>query len=348
MWKVLVMLPAFNEEKTISEVLDNTDLVRIKDVSFKTLVIDDGSTDATAALALAHGAQVLSHAHNRGVGAAFQTGLREAILQGFDILVSIDSDGQFDPAHIPVLIAPILERRADFVTASRFENDYENEVPPLKRWGNRTVSKLVSFLTHHPIKDASCGFRAYSRTAFLNLNLIGNFTYTHETILNLAFRGYRLLEVPIPVRGTREYGQSRVASNLFYYAMQSLLIMIRCYRDYRPMALFGIPGTLLVVFGLLSLFIFLGWSIISGSWYPKSVAFSSAFLLSTGFVFLMIALVADMFTRQRTKTEFLLQYLDSLSANGRKRESTDAAGRMPLEKMEMPAERFKGHTGARS
>ncbi len=310
--RVLVILPAFNEEKTIAEVLKKTDLVRIKGVSLETLVIDDGSTDATASLALANGAQVLSHGFNRGVGAAFQTGLREAVLQGFDILVSMDSDGQFDPAHIPALIEPILSRQADFVTASRFENSYEDKMPALKKWGNRIVSKLVSFLTRHPIKDASCGFRAYSRAAFLNLNLIGNFTYTHETILNLAFRGFRLLEVPLPVRGTREYGKSRVASNLLYYALQSLLIMVRCYRDYKPIALFGIPGAILLAFGLIFLFVFLGWSIVSGGWYPKSVAFASAFLISTGFVFLMIALIADMFTRQRTKTEFLLQYLDSM------------------------------------
>jgi glycosyltransferase involved in cell wall biosynthesis len=162
------------------------------------LVVNDGSTDATAQRAIEAGAKVVAHSHPMGVGAAFQTGLTHALALGADLVVTIDSDGQFDPATIPTLIQPVVEGRADFATASRFADPrLVPDMPRIKRWGNRVMSRLVSRLIGQRFADVSCGMRCYSRRAAMSLNMVGTFTYTQEVFLNLAHKRLRMVEVPI-------------------------------------------------------------------------------------------------------------------------------------------------------
>src|SRR5688572_6054479 len=175
--RLLVGVPCLNEAATIGAVLDAvpTRIDGVDDVV--KLVVDDGSTDGTAREAVSHGAVVVSHGVNRGVGVAFQSMLRYAVENGFDALVSIDADGQFDAADIPRLVAPILERRADMVTGSRFvdRSFIPATMPTMKRWGNDRMANLISALTGRRFHDVSCGYRAYGREALLNLNLHGRF-----------------------------------------------------------------------------------------------------------------------------------------------------------------------------
>lgn len=311
MLKILVVLPALNEEKTIGALLDSISELKIQNAAISSMVIDDGSTDATVKIAKEKGVQVVSHRRNQGVGFAFQSGLKVAIAQEANILVNIDSDGQFDPKYIPELVNPIIEEEADVVTASRFIGNNKIDMPIIKKWGNYQIAKLVSWLTNQKIHDVSCGFRAYSRKAFLNLSLIGDFTYTHETILTLAFRGFHIKEISIPVKGNREFGKSRVASNLFKYAFKSMLIIIRSFRDYKPFLTFGIPAIIMTTVGILLISLFFMWSFIRGEWFPKSAAFASAFCILSGIIFFVIALVADMFTRMRIKMEKIIEIVDS-------------------------------------
>ena len=311
--KILISLPALNEEKTIGKIIEQIKCLVIAEATITPLVIDDGSTDMTAAICREKGALIISHKQNRGVGAAFQSAVNEAINQNVDIMVNIDSDGQFDPGDIIKLVAPILTGQADFVTASRFVQDYGIKMPMMKKWGNFQIARLVSWLTKQTIHDASCGFRAYSRKALLNLNLIGDFTYTHEVILTLAFRKLTICEIPINVRGTREFGKSRVASSLFKYAYRSLLIILRCLRDYKPLLTFGLPGVILTVIGSVLLIIFIVWSVIRGMWFPKVAAFASAFCYLFAILFFMLALVSDMFTRLRIKLEKITEIIDKIN-----------------------------------
>lgn len=207
-------MPAFNEEKLIGGVLD-----RMPDYVDTIVVVDDGSTDKTPHIARAKGALVVTHNMNRGVGAAFHTGVDKALELNTDIMVTIDADGQFDPKDIDTLIDPIRDGDADFVTASRFKNKkLAPTMPRLKYWGNIAMSRLISFLTGQKFYDVSCGFRAYSKEALLRLNLFGEFTYTQETFMDLAFKNIAIQEVPISIQGERKYGQSKVAKNLFRYA----------------------------------------------------------------------------------------------------------------------------------
>jgi len=303
-----VVIPALDEEKTIGSVIRGIppDLPGV--VHVEVLVVDDGSSDGTGAAAEAAGAQVVRHESPRGVGAAFGTGLHHGIEVGADLIVSIDADGQFDPADIPALIEPVCSGRADFTSASRFADpSLIPQMPFMKRWGNRVVSRLVSRLAGQTFHDVSCGMRCYSRRAALSLNPIGRFTYTQEVFLNLAFKQLRIAEVPLAVRGEREFGRSRVAGNLWRYALNTSGIIFRCYRDYRPMLFFGFAALVLAAagFGLLA---FLGsYYLQTGGFSPhKWAGFSGAGLLTLALLVFFMGLIGDMLNRHRIYLEELL------------------------------------------
>jgi glycosyltransferase involved in cell wall biosynthesis len=248
---VVVTLPALNEEATIAEVIAAIPQNMQGVDSVQALVVDDGSTDATVRCATEAGAHVFSFTHNRGLGAAFAQGIRSALALGADIIVNIDADGQFNPADIPKLLEPIIAGRADMVTASRFADPkLIPDMPQLKKWGNRRFARLITRLTHQKLHDVSCGFRAYSRDAALRTTLLGGHTYTHEVILDLAFRQLRIVEVPIKVIGVRPVGKSRVAGNLWKYGWNSISIICRAYRDYKPMQVFGTISALFFILAL--------------------------------------------------------------------------------------------------
>jgi glycosyltransferase involved in cell wall biosynthesis len=302
------MLPALDEEKTVAGVIRGIPRELPGITRVQVLVVDDGSRDRTAAEAEAAGAGVARHEFTRGVGAAFGTGLRHAIAGGFDLMVSIDADGQFDPADIPTLIEPVRSGRADFSSASRFlDRDFEPQMPALKRWGNGMMARLVSRLAGQKFHDVSCGMRCYSRSAMLSLNPIGRFTYTQEVFLNLAFKQLRIAEVPLAVRGERAYGTSRVAGNLWRYALNTSGIIFRCYRDYRPLAFFGSMALTLGLAGS-GLVGFLGFHYLqTGSFSPhKWAGFSGAAALVLGLLALFMGLIGDMLNRHRIYLEELL------------------------------------------
>lgn len=306
--RLVVVIPALNEEKTVGQVVAGVprEIDGIADLVI--LVIDDGSTDATATRAKENGAEVIHHHTPRGVGSAFQTGLAYAIERNADIVLNIDGDGQFDPADIPKLIEPIVAGRADFATASRFKDPALVPVMPgLKKWGNRMMSRLISGLTGQKFYDVSCGMRCYNRRAALSLNLLGQFTYTQEVFLNLTYKKLRMIEVPIRVRGQREFGNSRVASNLIRYASRTSRIIFRCYRDYYPMRFFGsIAFALLVLaagFGGFLLWHFLG----TGALSPhKWAGFVGGALAIIAVLMFFAGMIGDMLNRHRIYLEELL------------------------------------------
>ncbi|MGB2865911.1 MAG: glycosyltransferase family 2 protein [Sedimentisphaerales bacterium] len=308
--KLVIIIPALNEERTIGDVI-TTVPSRIDGVDeIEIIVVDDGSTDRTKCVAISAGASVISHCRNEGVGAAFKTGIKAALMKGADVIVNIDADGQFDPQDIPVLVKPVLEGKADFVTASRFkEPSLIPQMPKIKIWGNKKMAWLISLLTGDKFYDVSCGFRAYSRDTALKLTLVGQFTYTQETFLDLAFKGATIVEIPLVVRGERGFGESRVASNLWKYAAMTSKIIFRAFRDYKPLRFFGIISLPFLVSGtLLEIFLILHY-ILSGQFSPhKWAGFSGASLIVLGLIFFIIGLVADMLDRIRLNQEELLYF----------------------------------------
>lgn len=306
--KLIVLLPALNEEQTVATVIASIPKNILGVTDQEVIVVDDGSSDQTASRAAAAGATVVSHGWNRGLGVAFQTGVDAALRHGADIIVTIDADGQFSPSDIPTLVKPLIDHRADVVTASRFlDPALVPEMPWIKRWGNQRVAKLVSFLSGQKLADAACGFRAYSREAVLNLNLFSRFTYTQETLLNLIFKGFRVQEIAVKVRGVREHGASRVANNLWRYAFMTMNTMLRTVLDYRPLRVFGWLGAMLFIAGLgCEVFVLIHY-IDTGMVTPyKTVGFTGGLLNLVGLGVGIIGLVADMVNRVRMTQERVL------------------------------------------
>jgi len=314
--RLLVILPALNEAATIQPVLARVprDIVGIDSVEL--LVVDDGSSDDTVKLSLAAGASVISHGKNRGVGAAMQTGLDEAVRRQVDFAVNVDSDGQFAPEDIPKLLAPLIAGTTDFATASRFKDKALVPVMPLvKRLGNWGMARMVSYIVGQKFDDVSCGFRAYTRETLLQLVLSGAFTYTQEMLLVLGQKGMRMLEVPMVVRGVREHGKSRVASNLFRYGYRTSSIIFSCVRDFSPGTFFNVSAFLLVLLGAGFAAFFFIHRLVAGMFTPHIWSgFTSAFLFGLAFMTFGLGQIAAMVARirriQDRELYLLRKYLD--------------------------------------
>lgn len=305
MKQLLVIMPALNEAESIGGVIREIPQEIDGIDSIEVLVVDDGSTDDTADVAREAGASVISLHANMGLGVAMQTGIDEAVRRRVDYAVNIDSDGQFDPKDIPKLLASLLAGRADFASASRFKDkSLVPTMPVVKRWGNWGMSKIVSWICGQSFADVSCGFRAYTRETMLQLVLSGDFTYTQESFILLAQRNRRIVEVPLTVRGVREKGKSRIASNLFRYAYRTTGIIYSCVRDFTPASVFNAAtaGLSIIATGFATFFV---WHrITAGQFTPHIWAgFLSAFLYGVAFMTFWLGQVALMIARQRLLQE---------------------------------------------
>lgn len=318
--KLVVFIPAFNEEKNIAEVIKSVPK-KIDKYKTEILVVDDGSRDKTEKVAQKAGAIVVKHHRNMGVGKAFQTGLEKAIDLSADAMVNIDADGQFDPKEIPHLVKPIIDKGYDFVASDRFFNKNTKKLqkpenmPISKYWGNLLMAKLISFLANQQFNDVSCGFRAYSKKAMMSLNLMGKFTYTQESFLDLALKGLHITTIPVSVKYFPSR-KSRVAHNLLYYAWKTIKIIIRSFRDYKPLLFFFY---LSLVPTLVSLFsgLFLSYHYyINGQFTPyKSIGFIFIYFSSLTFILLLFGFIADMFVRLRINQEKILYQMKLQCSN---------------------------------
>lgn len=306
---LVVIIPAYNEEKTIGNVIHS--LPRNCARKVEVLVVNDGSQDRTEEVAWQAGADhVISHTTNKGLGITFRDGIDEALKMGADIIVNIDADGQFNPLDIPRLIQPILDRKADMVTCSRFKDPrLTPHMPMIKIFGNRFFAEVLNFLLKKKYYDTQCGFRAYSKEAALNLVLFGRFTYTQEVFIDLVKKGFRIIEIPCRVVGERK-GKSRVVKNVFSYGLKVSLIILRSMRDYEPFKFFGLSGIILFGIGLLSsVILFIRWLLIERIDPYLIVVYANVFLIIIGALLMILGLLADMLDRNRKLQENILYRL---------------------------------------
>jgi len=308
---LLVVIPCLNEENTVGWVVENipTSIEGIEKI--EVLVFDDGSTDGTVKQARAAGAEVVSHKTNQGLGTTFRDAVGVALAKGADIMVHIDGDGQFEPADIPLLVEPVVRHEAHMVTASRFlQQALSPDMPLIKRLGNRGVAWIVWLLSGKRFHDVSCGFRVFSRETLLRMNLFGSFTYTQESFLDLLFKDLTIVEIPVKVRGVREFGTSRIASSIPRYAFQALKIMLRAFISYRPFRLFFALSSIFVAIGI-GLLAFLGWHYFeTGAFSPHIWAgFVGGSFCFLGFSTFFIGLIGDMLVRIRMNQENILYQL---------------------------------------
>lgn len=285
--KTIAIIPAYNEESTIEDIIKGTS--RFVD---EVLVINDGSTDRTAGLAKNTGATVIDNIVNRGLGKTIKRGYDEALKRGADIIIQIDADGQYDPEEIPTLIQPIIDNKADLVLGSRLEK-LKYEMPRLKKQGNKAFSWLLRCLTGADIRDGQTGFRAIRKEVLETIQLRGDFTYTQEMIIKTAKEGWRIESVPINFY-QRSAGESRLISSPLDYAWRAWIIIFRTMREYHPLTFFGLPGLIFILSGL-----FMGTAIVYkfalAGWIGHTPAvILTALLIITGIQLMFIGLIADM------------------------------------------------------
>jgi glycosyltransferase involved in cell wall biosynthesis len=226
---VLVIVPALNEEASLPRTLDE---VRRAAPQVDLLVVDDGSSDATAQVARARGVAVLHHAVNLGVGAALQTGFRWAVARGYEIGIQLDADGQHDPRDLETLIAPVREGRCDVSIGSRYVSRTAYSAPLSRRLGMLLFSGVVRLLTGQTIHDTTSGYRAYGRRVMevCQHDFPKDFPDA-PLLIDLARRGFRCLEVPVEMR-ERSAGQSfyTLGKSLYYpykNMLASLMVLLR-------------------------------------------------------------------------------------------------------------------------
>lgn len=299
--KLIIQIPCLNEEKTLPATLkDLPKKIEGIDV-IETLVIDDGSTDKTLDIARQQNVDhILQLTNNKGLAKAFIYGVNHALKLGADIIVNTDADNQYCAADIPELIRPILEGKADLVVGDR-QVETIRHFSPLKILLQKFGSWVVRQLSGTQIPDATSGFRAYSKEAALQLNVISDFTYTVETIISAGKKNLAIAHVP--VRTNKKTRESRLFPNIRTYLQRTLVTIIKVYSMYKPLKVFTLAGGSAFIVGFAIgcrylYFFFQGRT----EGHIQSLILS-AILLIVGFQIIMMGIAAELISVNRQLLE---------------------------------------------
>ena len=299
--KLIIQIPCYNEEKTLPialaalpRTIDGIDQIEI-------LIIDDGSTDNTLAVARQAGVEhIVRFPQNRGLAKAFMAGIDKSLAVGADIIVNTDADNQYEANDIPVLLAPILDGTAAFVVGARPISEIKH-FTPLKKILQKLGSWVVRVASKTDIPDAPSGFRAISREAAKRLHVFSEYTYTLETIIQTGQRGFAVASVP--VRTNADLRTSRLVKSIRSYVVRSMSTIIRVFMTYKPFRFFAVPGFTFFIAGfLIGLRFLYFYAIGEGDGHIQSVILSGI-LLTTGFLMSVIGLVADLISVNRKLLE---------------------------------------------
>jgi glycosyltransferase involved in cell wall biosynthesis len=290
--EIVITIPAYNEEKTIGLLINEIHKVmKNGSYSYKIIVVNDGSKDGTSEVAKNAGAIVYSHPKNYGLADTFKTEIEKSLELGADVLVHIDADMQYKPEEIPKLIKEI-QNGYDLVLGSRFMGTIEH-MPLINRIGNKAFSRVISNITGIKISDAQTGFRAFTKNFAKKVVIKSDHTYTQEQVIRAIKNKFKIKEVPIYFAKRRD--KSRLISNPFFYALKAWINILRIYRDYKPLKLFGVIGTLIFSIGVL-IGLYLVYLLFTTGFVPRlPLLMLDVLILSIGFQLLTFALLADMF-----------------------------------------------------
>ena len=299
--KLIIQIPCLNEEETLPDTLRDLPKSLNGIDTIEVLIIDDGSSDRTKEVAIKHGVNhVLSLTNNKGLAKAFMFGMNHALKLGADIIVNTDADNQYFGGDIVKLIQPILNKKADIVIGNR-QVETIRHFSPLKIFLQKLGSWTVRQLSGTTIPDATSGFRAYSREAALQMNVISDFTYTVETIISAGKKNIAIAHTPI--RTNKKLRESRLFSSIQVYLRRTLVTMLKVYSMYQPLKLFTIAGgtTFLIGFvvGCRYLFFFFQGQT---EGHIQSLIFS-AIMLIVGFQIIMMGISAELISVNRQLLE---------------------------------------------
>jgi glycosyltransferase involved in cell wall biosynthesis len=302
--KLIIQIPCFNEAdilpKTLKQLprhVEGFDKVEI-------LVIDDGSTDATASIAREFGADHILHlTRHLGLAHAFSNGLDACLKLGADVIVNTDADNQYPAGEINTLVQPIIQGNAELVIGDRGVRKIAH-FPPHKRALQTLGSKVVSATAGFNIPDATSGFRALTRDVALETMVLSNYSYTLETLIQAGARKVRVVFVPVKTNPPER--PSRLFRSIQNYLMNSSVTIVRSYTMYRSLRIFTVISILfllagMVIGGRFLVFYFRG----EGSGMIQSLILAAVFLI-VGFITFLIGLIADLVSFNRKILEEIL------------------------------------------
>jgi glycosyltransferase involved in cell wall biosynthesis len=301
--KLIIQIPCYNEEEALPVTLaalprqvPGVDLV-------EWLVVDDGSTDGTATVARAAGADhVVRLPRHQGLARAFMAGIQGCLDAGADVIVNTDADNQYCADDIPALIAPVLSGRAELVVGARPIGNGDR-FSPGKRFLQRFGSWVTRIVSNTEVVDAPSGFRAMSRGAAMRLHVFNSHTYTVETIIQAGLKGMAISSVP--VRINPDLRPSRLVRGVTSYVTRQLLTMVRVFMTYKPFRFFALPGAALFLAGFLIGVRFLYfWFTGDGAGHVQSLILA-ALLIGLGCFLGVVGLLADLLAVNRSLLEEL-------------------------------------------
>ena len=295
--KLIIQIPCFNEADTLEVTLNDLPkhIDGIDEIEY--LVIDDGSHDNTAEVAKKWGVNyVVRFRRNKGLAKGFMAGLDACLKNGADIIVNTDADNQYCGADIETLVRPILEKRAHIVIGERPIDDTEH-FSPLKKKLQHFGSWVVRKASKTTIPDAPSGFRAYSREAAMRINVINDYTYTLETIVQSGRE--KMAVISVPIHTNPELRESRLFHSMWGYIKKSMLTIVRTYLMYRPLYFFFMLGSILALVGVgffVRYFVFFCSG--EGGGHLQSLILAST-LLIVGFQTIVVGLLGDVISANR-------------------------------------------------
>ena len=319
--KLIIQIPCYNEAETLEVALNDLpkQIDGIDEIEY--LIINDGSKDNTVEVAKNWGVHyVVNFKCNKGLAKGFMAGLDACLRQGADIIVNTDADNQYCGADIEKLVRPILDGKADIVIGERPIDDAEH-FSPLKKKLQHIGSWTVRVASKTDVPDAPSGFRAYSRQAALKMNVVNEYTYTLETIVQAGRNKMAITSVPI--RTNPELRKSRLFNSMFGYIKKSMLTIIRAFMMYKPLRFFTIIGSVIFLIGLILgirflVFVFMGES----GGHIQSLILASTLLL-LGFQTFISGLQADLIASNRKLLEDIQERVRRLDYDHDKNKKTD-------------------------
>jgi len=302
--KLIVQIPCLNEEKTLPETLRDIprDIEGVDEVEI--LVIDDGSEDRTVDVARECGVyHIVRFSQNKGLAVGFMSGLDACLKLGADVIVNTDGDNQYSGKDIKKLVTPIVERRADMVVGDRNVENIES-FSFVKKKLQRVGSWVIRHVSYTDVPDATSGFRAFSRDAALKINILSDFTYTLETLIQAGIKNISVASVPVNTND--KLRESRLFKSIRSYIVRSISTIIRIYTMYRPLKVFTYVGSVILSVGMLLSIRFLYFYISgNGAGHVQSLILSAVLLL-VGFQIVLIGLLADIIASNRRLIEEVL------------------------------------------
>ncbi len=310
MTKLIIQIPCFNEADSLPDTLVALPR-RLPGVdSIEVLVIDDGSHDGTAEVARRFGVHhVVRHRRNRGLAAAFQSGIDAALAAGADIIVNTDADGQYAGEDIAKLVAPIVAHEADLVIGDRGvgENAHFGR---FKRLLQRLGSAVVRSLSRTEVTDAVSGFRALSRAAAQRITITTEFSYTTDMLIQAGRKRFKIVSVPVRTNATLR--PSRLFKSIPQFIARQLMTMVRAYATYNPLRTFAAIGGLIALIGLAPIVRFLWfWANGAGDGHVQSLVLGGS-LLVLGVLTGLMGLLAELIGANRKLLEATLSHVRRL------------------------------------